>query len=230
MPATYYDKLGLNTDIVLDWPMQEGTGTVIHDVSKSDIRGDLITGGPGFMWPAGGFYGIYIISAWEQYINCSAADCTELNFTSGDYSIAFWFNWAVDEYTQMVMGKYVLDASGWEVYLYNSGATNIMTVRHNHGGTRSAGYSYGWTPGALHCFSMSRVGTTMQHYRNGVPVTTTAPALLDPGSSVANDLRCGVRYTENQNWFYGILCRPRIWSRALTADEHRQIYRQGNAQ
>lgn len=235
MAVTFYDNLGLNEDIVLDWPFLEGVGTLVHDQSKSGSIGELITGGLGVWWAAAvgqPFYGIYLFDVWEQYVNCPAAQTTNLNFTAGDYSLACWFNWSIVGFTQMLMGKYVLDVSGWEVYLTNVGPLNYLTVRHNHGGVpaRTASYSLGWTPSTLHCFSMSRVGASMQHYRNGIAIPTVTGGMIDPASSAANDLRCGCRYTEDTNWLNGYFGRPRAWTRELTPAQHRQIFAQGNAQ
>ena len=236
MAVTFYDNLPINEDIVLDWPMTEGGSSLIHDQSKSGSIGTFL-GAWGPIWPAAipqPFYGIYMFRIWTQYINCPAADTTNLNFTSGDYSLSFWIKWAVDEYTQMVMGKYVLDNSGWEAYLDNAGGLDYMSVRHNHGGTpaRTSSYSTGWAQNILHLFGYSRTGATAQHYRNGIaiPTTISAGGLIDPASSAADDLRVGCRFTEGSNWYNGYLGRPRAWARALNADEHRQLYAQGNAQ
>ena len=230
MPSVFYDNLGLNDNIVLDWPMTEGIGSTLHDISKSGSTGTFI-GDIAAWWPAEigqPYYGMYLFRVWNMYINCPAADTANLNFTTGDYSLACWFNWTVNEYSQILMGKYVLNVSGWELYLTQSVGGDYVSIRHNHAGgvaTRTAMYSLGWTENILHCFSMSRTGGTCQHYRNGVPVTTYdgGVPLEDPDSSAANDLRCGVRYTEGSNFLNGYLGRPRAWSRALTADEHRYI-------
>jgi len=236
MARTFYDNLPLNQDIVLDWPFLEGTGTLIHDQSKSGSIGTR-EGAGGTIWPAETgqpYYGLYLFQVWTQYINCPAADCPNLNFTSGDYSLACWFNWSVGTDTsQILMGKYILSDSGWEVYLTESGGIYYLTVRHHHSlgaSLRTASYSIGWLPSTLHCWSYSRTGTTAQHYMNGLPIATVSGTLIDPESSAALDLRCGCRFTEDSNWLNAYLGRPRAWSRALTAAEHRQIFAQGNAQ
>jgi hypothetical protein len=236
MAVTFYDNLPLNEDIVLDWPFLEGAGTVVHDQSKSGSNGMLITGGLGFWWPAqigNPFYGIYLFEVWTQYIRVLAADCKQLNFTSGDYSLSFWFNWVDTGDSLIIMGKYAVDLRGWEVYLWRAaGPIDYLTVRHHHGGTRSSTYSTGWTPSTLHKFGYSRVGNTAQHYRNGLPIPTTVQAggLLDPSSSLLSNLVIGSRFTLDDDWYNGYLGRPRVWARALSDDHHRQLFTQGNAQ
>jgi hypothetical protein len=238
MAVTFYDNLPLNQDIVLDWPLSEGRAALAHDQSPSGSVGGG-EGLAGFLWPAQmgqPFYGIYMFRLWEQYISCLAANCLALDFTNGDYSLSCWFQWSVAgvEATQMLMGKYVLDVSGWECYLF-SGAQDILTVRHNHAAgatTRTACYSTGWAVNTLHLFGFSRIGAVGQFYRNGVAIPTVhgVGGLIDPESNAANDLRCGVRFSENANWLNGYLGRPRAWTRALTAIDHWQLFLQGNAQ
>ncbi len=235
MAVAFYDKLPLNEDIVLDWSLTEGLGALVHDVSKSGSIGTLI-GDIAVGYPAQighGYYGVFLFNAWHQYINCPAADCPNLNFQAGDYSLSCWLNWSIVESSQILMGKYVLDVSGWECYLTNAAGVDYITVRHHHAGgatARTASYSTGWSVSTLHLFGYSRSGGVVQHYRNGQPITTVVGVLLDPESNAANDLRCGTRYTEDANWLNGYLGRPRAWSRALTDVDHRQLFAQGNAQ
>ena len=72
---------------------------------------------------------------------------------------------------------------------------------------------------------VSRSGNTCLHYRNGVAVdmTYSTGGLVDPESS-AQSFRFGIRYTEDANRIKGQWQRPRVWSRALSAVEWKQIY------
>jgi len=236
MARTFYDSLGLNENIELDLSMLEATGAYLHDESKNHSMATMHTaiGTPLWMQLASGRYGISLNAAYptvhaDQYYDIPAADCPNLNFTSGDYSLAVWFYWSSTGYSQIVIGKYVLNASGWEVYLHDTGTHRYLTVRHHHGGTRTASYSDGWVFNAWHLWSYSRIGGAAYHYKDGEPVTTliSAGGLIDPGSSIADDLRIGCRFTEDQNWAKVRFHRPRAWSKALTADEHRLLCRLG---
>ena len=231
MAVTFYDNLALNTNIVLDWQFIEGGGTLVHDQSKSGIIGTLHNGP---WWPTAmgqPFYGIYLFEVWTHYIRVFAANCKQLNFTSGDYSLSFWFNWQDTGNSLIIMGKYAVDLRGWEVYLWNTGSVEILTVRHHHGGTRSSSYSTGWSESTLHLFGYSRAGATAQHYRDGLPIPTTVQAggLIDPDSSLVDNLVLGSRFTLVQDLYNVYLGRRSSWSWAMTADEHRQMYAQGNA-
>jgi len=129
-----------------------------------------------------------------------------------------------------VMGKHDVDNCGWELYLTEQGGVHYMTVRHHHAAgatTRTGFYSTGWAYSEWHLFSCSRIGTTGYHYKDGEPIATVSDTLIDPESSVARDWILGVQYDEWDNWFKARFHRPRAWSRALSADEHRLLYRLG---
>jgi len=236
MAKTFYDSLGLNEDAVMDLSMLEATGSVMHDESKSHIKATMHAsiGNPTWLALATGHYGLQInpvpAIAWHHYLDAPAADTAALDFTTGDYSLAVWFYWIDSGTSEVIMGKYMVNVRGWEVYLTKIGALEYMTVRHHHAGgasLRTASYSLGWETSAWHLFSYSRIGSTGYHYRDGQPITTVSDVLIDPASSAASDLVIGSRYTHDSNWFYGRFHRPRAWARGLTADEHRQWYDHG---
>lgn len=235
MARTFYDSLGINEDIELDLSMLEATGTLFYDESKNHSMATSHTtlGSPLWMQLSSGRYGLSInpalpIADTEHFLDIPAADCPNLNFTSTDYSLAIWFYYTDSgEDDQHIMNKYVVDMSGWEVYLYTSGASRILTVRHHHGGTRTGSYSLGWAYSEWHLFGYSRIGTTGYHYRDGLPITTISGVLQDPASSVADDFRIGCRFTEDSEWFKGRFHRPRAWSRGLSVAEHSLLYALG---
>ena len=238
MARTFYDSLGLNEDIELDLSMLEATGTLLHDESKNHSTATMNSalGVPLWQQIAAWNFGIYLnrgnpFLSMEQYYDIPAANCTDLNFTSGDYSLSIWFDWEVtDDDDQVIMGKYIVDDCGWEVYLSDWLGVRYLTVRHHHsaGATeRTASYSTGWEYGEDHLWSYSRIGNTGYHYRDGLPIWTFSDTLIDPESSAACDWRLGCRFSEDDHWWKTKFHRPRAWSKALSADEHRLLYRLG---
>ena len=235
MARTFYDSFPLNREIQLDLSMLEATGSITHDESKNHsmatLRGTILA--PFWLQTSPGTFGIkmnwvYPTFDTEHFIDIPAADCVNLDFTSTDYSVAFWFTWTDTGLSQVIIGKYAVDRRGWEVYITRVGLGDLMTVRHHHSAStpvRTGNYSMGWTPGSWHLFSYSRTGATCQHYRDGLPIATVSDVLVDPESNVADDFRIGCRYSEDANWFKGNIHRPRAWSRALSADEHRLLFR-----
>jgi hypothetical protein len=238
MARTFYDDVGFNQDIELDLSMLEATGLITHDESgnrsMATMHWNLVR--PLWLQTSSGRFGLSINPALplidtRHYLDIPAADCANLDFTTTDYSLAVWFYWGDSGSTsQVMMGKYVVSSRGWEVYLSEIGALRYLTVRHHHAGgasLRTASYSLDWVYSEWHLFSYSRIGTTGYHYRDGEPITTVSDVLIDPESSAADDFRIGCRYTEDSNWWKARFHRPRAWSRALTAADHRQLFAAG---
>lgn len=230
MAHTHYDSLGINDSIELDLSMLESTGVITHDESKNHI---IATLHGGIVWNnlASGQYGLTLLELMSRYLDAPAADTTALNFTSSDYSLAIWVRPShyADE-DMIVMGRYAVDIRGWELYHSDRGGIHYMTLRHHHAGgatDRTAGYSVGWVQdGTYRLFGASRLGATMQHYMNGVPITTTISAggLINPATDTVDDLTIGCRFTKDDHFWTGAFYRHRAWSRALTHAEHAQMY------
>ncbi len=228
-----YDKIPENDSILLDLPFREGVGVKTFDHAKphhADI--DLInTPTWGALASGLGVLSFAGSGAGNEYIELDNAASADLNFIAGDYSYGAWFNWTPGpEDSQLLIGRYEINVSGWEIYLTLAGGIHYITQRHSHAGTlvggnpRSAVYSINWTPGEWHFFSTSRTGGGLaQHYRNGVAVETVGDNLVDPETN-NSDLVIGVRYTKDANYFKGPMWRPRVWDRILTAAEWLNIF------
>ena len=74
---------------------------------------------------------------------------------------------------------------------------------------------------------ISRTGGNLypQHYRNGnfLAMSYEASGMLDP-DTCNRDLVLGTRYTKDANWYKGQMWRPRIWDRALSAVEWKNMF------
>ena len=219
-----YDSRDIYKEILLDLPFREGIGIITQDVAKPHHPVTLVNT-PTWTALDSGLMTLNL-NGTNEYLQCVGASCTDLDFTSGDYSLGGWLNWTVNEFSQIVIARYELSVSGWELYLTQAGALNYLTIRHHHAAgatTRTAAFSLGWTPGTPFFFGMSRSGASAQFYRNGVAVATTSDVLIDPETS-AEDLVIGTRYTKDANFFKNMLWRPRLWPKALTALDWRALY------
>jgi len=209
--VAHYDSLiSPRDDMLLDLPFREATGAITQDVAKPHHPVDLV-GAPTWAPLASGL-GTLDFDGDTQYLECAGADCADLDFTNHNYSIWGWFNWNIHEYSQILIGRYELSVSGWELYLTQAAGGNYMTLRHHHAGgatTRTAMYSLGWTPGVDWFFGVLRFGTGIAMVRNGVVVPTVGDVMIDP-ETCAEDLTIGVRYSKNANFFDGMMYRPRI--------------------
>jgi len=167
------------------------------------------------------------------YLDCAAANCADLDFMAGDYSLGVWFRWETTGNSLIIIGRYEVDVSGWELYLWRApGPIDYLTLRHHHAGTivganpRSACYSVGWTPEVWWFMGVSRTGGGEGvFYRNGGAIATVAGGLVDP-ETCPQDLVLGARYSKDSDWYKGQKWRPRAWPRILTAAEWLNIFEQ----
>jgi hypothetical protein len=221
-----YDKISLNSGIVLDLPHFEGNGNIVHDISKKRINLDAVNN-PTWTNMASGNQSL-TYNGTTQYLECPAADSVDLDFT-GDYSLCCWVNPLDTGTSSIIMGRYELDNSGWELYFTNLGWESYLTLRHHHASltpnNREGCYTTDWTPGNWWLLGISRSGLYPIMYRNGSPLTTTygSTGMQDP-DSCGRDLVVGVRYTKNTAYYKGQIRHIRAWDRALSSSEWLDIW------
>lgn len=238
-----YDKVAVNHEMLLSLPFTEGTGAITHDISKAHhILTQHVSGGAGaFNWGniVSGYPYIEFVRVDPDgaYLDCSNADTVDLEFTSGDYSVACWVNHRDTGHfkPKILVGRYEVDVGGWEVYIESdtvlSPDVHYLNHRHHHatlgaGNLRDGCYSVGWTPDTgWSLIGISRSGLYPQHYRNGLPLTMSygANGMRDPDVSTS-DLVIGARYSKNQDWLYGDISCLRVWGRELSASEFMFIF------
>ena len=218
-----YDNLGYNNAMAQDLPFREGTGVLTHDVAKPH-HPIVMVNTPTWVPLASGLMTMGF-NGTNEYLRATNANTLDLGFIAGDYSLGGWIYWVAGDDSQIVIGRYSVDIGGWELYLYTNG---ILTLRHHHeaGATlRTAEYSLGWTMNRWTMFGISRVGSVATHYRDGLPIASLASVggLLDP-EVTASQLTIGTRFTLDSDNFKGQQWRPRVWPRALSAQEWLTIY------
>ncbi len=233
-----YDLILENEGILFDLPFREGVGDITQDYAKPHHPITLEDPGTGVLsWealdsglmvldflPSGGGVGD------GNYLKSLAADTADLNFTTGDYSFGIWVNQeetVVD--SQIIIGKYLLNSRGWEIYTTLSAGIYYLSLRHHHLNglaTRSSCFSVGWTYGNWYFIGISRVAGYPLMYRNAeaVEMTYSVGGIESPESSAASDLVIGARYTKDTNWIKGKYWRPRLWGRALSAVEWLKLF------
>jgi len=231
-----YDNIPENENILLDLPFYEGTGIITRDQGKPHHQNVSLNdpGGGSFVWTvlASGLMVLEFVTVGGGvddgvYLDLPAADCADLNFTAGDFSVGVWIKWdSTFGLSEIIIGRYGALLDGWELYLDISSGRNTVSQRHNHssiaGNDNSNCFSVGWTPGVWAFLGVSRTGGNLypQHYRNGVPLLMSyeITGMLDP-DTCNRDLVIGCRYSKNANWYKGQMWRPRVWNRVVTAAE-----------
>ncbi len=214
-----YDNL--NPYLLLDLPFREGVGTVTYDVSKYH-RPITLVATPTWTTKTSGYPVLDFDAASDEYFECDDALTTELNFTTGDYSIGGWVNYSGGD-NSMILARYELNVSGWELYFYGG----ILTLRHSHAAgatTRTAAYSLGWTVSTWWFFGVSRSGAAAVMYRNGValPMVHSTGGLIDPETCSRDLVNC--RFSKDDDYFNGPEKGLRIWGKSLSATDWLGIY------
>lgn len=223
-----YDKISYNRRALLDLPFREGIGVITQDVAKPHHIITLV-GTPSWAALDSGKMALTLGGVGSgDYAQCLNANCADLGFTSGDFSIGGWFKWedTADD-SQILIARYELSVGGWEVYLTEAGALRYLSLRLHHAGgitTRTAAYSLGWEYSTLYHFGITRSGTGATFYRNGLPITTVTDTLIDP-ELTTQDMVIGVRYTKDANYLSGRLPRLFITGEALTAEDWLNMYK-----
>ncbi len=223
-----YDKLSYNRRMLLDLPFREGIGVITQDVAKPHHPVTLV-GTPTWTALASGKMALTLGGFGSgDYAQCLNADCADLGFTSGDFSIGGWFTWEdTAEDSQILIARYEVSVGGWEVYLTEAGALRYLTLRLHHAGgasARTGAYSLGWVYSTLAHFGISKIGNTAYFYRNGESVVTVSDTLIDP-ESTTQDLVIGVRYTKDANFLSGRLPRLFVAGEGLTAEDWKSMYK-----
>ncbi len=166
-----YDKVDLANLQLLSLPFNEGVGVITQDVAKPAHPLTLNDpGGGSFAWdnlavsgrPVLEFTAVGGGPADGVYLDCPAAVTADMDFTTGDYSLACWINWdSTGGWSEIILGRYGVDLDGWEIYLDISGGLNTVSQRHHHAtlnpNFNSNCYSVGWTPGEWALLGISRI-------------------------------------------------------------------------
>ena len=210
-----------------DAPMREGVGVITQDVSKNHSVVTLVATPTWSSLDTG--LGYLTFDGATEYAEAQSTATGNLDFTTGDYSLGAWFKWETGDDSQHIMGRYELNVSGWELYLYS---TLTLTLRHHHAaGTdlRSAQYSAGWSKDVWWFMGISKpAGGDAVFYRGSatgdLEVIDTVGATPEDPETETRDLTIGVRYSKDDNYFKGGMWRPRCWSTALTADDWLTIH------
>ena len=228
-----YDNLELHNEIALDLPFYEGIGGIAHDKAKPHHRPIYLIHSPVWTQTPLSNTTVLTFDGNNDYFECAGADTADLNFTTEDYSIVAWVKWDWNASTQMLLARYELNKTGWELYFTcHVPGDNYLSLRHSHNSlapnTSSSCFSSGWPESVWTLAGITRqkvAGTSYPlHYRNGeaVAVIYDPGGLSDPDSS-AMDL-VNLRFTKNANYYKGDLYRPRIWGRCLSPFEMKMMF------
>jgi len=232
MSTAAFDKLGTNHQLLLSLPFREGAGVITRDVAKPGHQDVDLVGFPNWISLASGLGALEFDGA-ADYLECAAAKCADLDFTSEDYSITCWVNHYNTGHFQpkILLARYEVDFTGWETYLESDTGIGVDYLEHRHhhvslAEDRDGCFSTGWTPDSGWAFlGITRSGLYPQHYRNGLPLVMSygVNGMRDP-DACNRDLVIGVRFTKGSNFYLGQMWDPRVWLGELSAIQMMTLY------
>lgn len=222
-----YDNIPMLFQTVLDIPMYEGVGMLAHDIARPPAtaldKTMTLTGAPTWaQWPLSNLTVLNFDETNPDFMELAVAESTDMDYQAGAFSLAAWvyaFDLGMDRY---IIERGLLDTDGWYFYVLTTGNLIIRTNQAAAGQTtNTAAGVLAATEWAL--VGVTRLGASCRIYKNGVDVTDTAGAHIDPLTS-ARKLHVGIDDTEAANQWNGYIWRPRIWSRQLSDDDFWKLF------
>lgn len=218
-----YDNLDINHNMVLDLPFSEGLGAVTLDVSKSRYPFTL-TGAPAYAALASGIPVLDFTAITPDFLEAAIADVPNLDFTTEDFSLAFWIHpdTLVGDLELMCHG---LDATeGYDVRCMGDGS---VVLTSNTTGAQDQVICAAGTViiNTWQLIGISRSGVLGQIFKNGRELTyTTQDDFTDPLTS-ARKVLFGVYDDETTDPWSQYIGRIRAWlNRQLAVGDHRFIF------
>ena len=219
-----YDNLDINHNMVLDLPFFEGVGAITRDYSKNHY-GFTLTGAPAwYTLPATGIGMLDFTAATPDFLEAAIADVPDLDFTSEDFSMAFWIN------PDTLVGGlelycHGLDATdGYDIRCLANGSVVFSSIQ---GGAQQQVISAAATViiNTPQLIGISRSGVLLQILKNGRELAYVAqPDITDPLTS-ARKVLFGVYDDETTDPWSQYMGRQRAWlNRQLTAGEHARLF------
>lgn len=198
------------------WPFDEGSGTVVNDVSGNGDNGSFVDAPA---WVGGKIGGALSFDGINDYVNIPHSDA--ITFTSGDFSVAFWtiqYNPHPAAWPR-IMGKGQWQGAGWHLYLDRT--TNAATFFPFQPGANQA-VGMGVMPNSTFGYIVvTKSGTTVKTYKDGKIVATGT--IINP--TYSNDaFIIGNSYQYSPEYSKGIVDDVRIYARTLSATEIQSMY------
>ena len=216
-----YDR-GLGKDCLLDLPMFEGIGAAsLMDVAKPH-HPVLMTHAPVWTQLSSGLWVLNFTAAHPDYLSIVAAGCTDLNFTTESFSGVCWtqfVNSGLQRQHIMGKGSGFGGTTGWTLY-WNT--QSQLCFRSVPGAVSESAQM----ANAVHLCGFTRVGASVRMYVDSSDRTSTAGnhGATITSAAASNFLVAVYEGLLATTAFNGQLGLSRIWNRALSPAEHREIF------
>ena len=224
-----YDSISYLMQTILDVPMYEGVGTLAHDIARPptappglDHTMTLI--GASIAWvqlPLSNLTYIHFTPVTD-YLQLLAAASTDMNFTTGPFSLAAWIYLESIATDKFIIERGLAATDGWIFAVNSTGQIYVLTNQAGFSqvSTTAAGaitISGWWFVGA------TRLAGSVRLYRNGVDVTSVANVHTDPTGNAARNLQVGADNALVSTWD-GYISRPMVFGRQISPLEMYKLF------
>ncbi len=200
--------------LLADWAFAVGAGAQLGDKSRYRHHGTI----SGAQW-ATGLHGAALdfIRATPSYVEVEG-DTSHLAFEAQSFSLVMRVNFDSPLSSTMLFCHGADRADGWYIEIGSNGVIDVVT---NRSGSHPDTYAEAGTlvVSTWYTLGISRSGTSITIYRNGVDVTTSHGTHLDPVAT-ARTLKIGIYDDKSTEPLNGIIEFCRLFGVALTASEH----------
>jgi hypothetical protein len=213
----------ISSGLVGWWPLDEGTGTVAHDISGQGNNGTW-SGTPSS--PSGSYYATGKLASAAGYFNGIDNSLTigtqPIYEFTGPFTISMWINPASSNVAGIFARENFINNgnNGYLLALYPSSPKFCFVA--NDGTESACATGSGVGVGLWTLLTTVYDGTHMSVYVNGTLSLQVASALAPP--AINGSLAFGVPEQGGQNMFKGSLQDIRVYSRALSASEISSLY------
>lgn len=225
-----YDNLPMFFQTVLDIPMFEESGALARDIARPPavaeehtmaLEGGTIAWAP---WPLSNVGLISFNGVTPDRLSLSAANSLSMDYQAGAFSGAVWvYPTTLIGAIRTLFCKGVAATDGWCFEV--AGGNGAIYFRTSQAGADQETIS---AVGEVvlntwYLLGFSRLGASARLYKNGVDVSSTIGAHVNPVSAAARELHIGCVVAHANGWT-GYMWRPRIWSRQISAAEMQKIF------
>ena len=196
------------------WPMNEGAGNVVQDLSGNNTTGTLVKS---TTWSPGKFGPCLSFNGSTDFVNLLEPPVLDVSF--GQLTLAAWFKVNTMQADMCIMGKYI---NAWFL-----GLKSDTEIRFWHQGTSGNNYTDVTVPSlgiTWHLVVATYNGVNTCIYIDGVDRGGAART----GSIAVNNHKVGIGANWGESAFYafnGSIDDVMIYNRALTPAEILNLYR-----
>jgi len=200
------------------WAFDDGSGSVAVDGSPSGSNDGTLVNMEDADWVDGVVGKCLEFDGVDEYVNCG--DDSIFDFTSEDFSVAFWMKRNGDSTspTRMIHRE-TYNAGGWQI---THNTNNSIVFRTDFIGSWDITTSTAVITGTTDWYFITvvRSGTSVKIYSDAIDITSSAGVHVDPITTTL-DLTIGGTAARR---FNGLIDEVRIYSTALTASEVKALY------